>query len=99
MSLVNVAYNSVFTWSNPNLHSLEEQILRPLFGDHPVELGMRGKEAALIELVRNNAVYSPLFRQSFPGEPDPFTGSNLAKAIAAFERTILSGGSPYDRFH
>jgi len=45
MSLVNVAYNSTLTWSNPNLHSLEEQVLIPLFGDHPVELGMRGKEA------------------------------------------------------
>jgi cytochrome c peroxidase len=99
MSLVNVAYNSVLTWSNPNLHSLEEQILTPLFGDHPVELGMRGKEAALIELLRSDAVYSTLFRLSFPGEPDPFQVPNLAKAIAAFERTILSARSPYDRFH
>jgi cytochrome c peroxidase len=99
MSLVNVAYNSTLTWSNPNLNSLEDQVLIPLFGDHPVELGMRGKEAALIELLRSDAVYSPLFQRSFPHESDPFKVSNLAKAIAAFERTILSARSPYDRFH
>ncbi len=43
MSLVNVAYSAVLTWSNPNEHSLEHQALTPMFGDHPVELGLTGR--------------------------------------------------------
>src|SRR5262249_5455952 len=40
MSLVNVAYNAVLTWSNPRMKLLEEQALVPMFGEHPVELGL-----------------------------------------------------------
>src|SRR5579864_6274368 len=42
MSLVNVAYNPVFTWANAKLDSLEEQALIPMLGDNPVELGLKG---------------------------------------------------------
>jgi len=41
MSLVNVAYSAALTWSNPELTSLEKQALVPMFGEHPVELGVR----------------------------------------------------------
>src|SRR5271156_5753483 len=41
MSLINVAYSATLTWNNPDLKSLEEQALTPMFGDHPVELGLR----------------------------------------------------------
>jgi mono/diheme cytochrome c family protein len=44
LSLANVAYNPVLTWANPNMRTLEQQALVPLFGDHPVELGLEGKE-------------------------------------------------------
>src|SRR5262245_15807008 len=40
MSLVNVAYATTLTWSNPSLTNLEEQALVPMYGDHPVELGL-----------------------------------------------------------
>ena len=39
MSLTNVAYLPVLTWSNPLLTSMEAQVLIPLFGEHPVEMG------------------------------------------------------------
>src|SRR5262249_15805511 len=40
MSLVNVAYASALTWGDPTKTGLEEQALVPMFGDHPVELGL-----------------------------------------------------------
>src|ERR1035438_3386193 len=42
MSLVNVAYSAVLTWSDPGLRSLEKQALIPMLGEHPVELGLLG---------------------------------------------------------
>lgn len=99
MSLVNVAYNGVLTWSNPKMHSLEEQALVPLLGERPVELGMRGREAELVAHLRETPEYRELFPQAFPAVRDPYTIANLARALAAFERTIISARSPYDRYH
>jgi len=98
MSLVNAAWNSVQTWANSTLLELEQQALVPMFGDRPVELGLAGMEAVLLDRLRAVAIYQGQFAAAFPGETDPFSIGNVARALAAFERTIISGRSPYDRF-
>jgi cytochrome c peroxidase len=97
MSLVNVAYAGAYNWSNPNVHSLEDQALTPMFGSDPVELGV--VKADLLRLIRSDPTYRVLFRKAFPSEANPYRVTNVTKALASFERTILSGGSPYDKFH
>jgi cytochrome c peroxidase len=97
MSLVNVAYATALNWSDPAVRSLEEQALKPMFSTDPVELGV--VKADLLSLIRSDETYRDLFPQAFPREGNPFTIVNVAKAIASFERTIVSAGSPYDRFH
>jgi cytochrome c peroxidase len=99
LSLVNVAYYAVLTWSDPDLRTLEQQALIPLLGKHPVELGLSGREGAALETLRGDPVYSKLFSSAFPKAGDAFTVANVAKALAAFERTIISARSPYDRYH
>jgi cytochrome c peroxidase len=98
MSLVNVAYAAALTWSNPQLKKLEDQALVPMLGDHPVELGLREGDGFL-PMLRSEAKYKQLFDRAFPGDPDPFTIANVTKAIACFERSIVSARSPYDRYH
>jgi cytochrome c peroxidase len=99
MTLVNVAYSAVLTWSDPGMRSLEKQALVPMLGQHPVELGLRGKESETLTVLRGEPVYRELFPQAFPEAPDPFTFANVAKALACFERTIISARSPYDRYY
>ena len=98
MSLANVAYSPVLTWANPLVRTLEAQALVPLFGEDPVELGMTGKEDVLLKRVRAEARYQKMFPAAFPADKDPYSLANLTRAIASFERTILSGDSPYDRY-
>jgi cytochrome c peroxidase len=98
MSLVNVAYAATLTWANPNLRTLEEQALVPLFGEVPVELGFSGREAELVARLRAEPVYQELFPEAFPGLDDPFSIDSMVKAIAAFERTIIAGGTRVDRY-
>jgi cytochrome c peroxidase len=98
MGLVNVAYNAVLTWSNPQMRELEAQALVPMFGEHPVELGLREGDGFLARL-RSDAKYVELFARAFPGSDDPFTVGNATKAIASFERSIISARSPWDRYH
>lgn len=98
MSLVNVAYSPVLTWANPLLRNLEGQMLVPLFGEDPIELGMVGKEDVLLARLRSDARYQKLFAGAFPAQKDPVSVATVTKAIACFERTILSGRSPYDQY-
>jgi cytochrome c peroxidase len=98
MTLVNVAYSAVLTWSNPQMKSLEDQALVPMFGDHPVELGLR-KGDGFLPMLRADRQYRSLFERAFPDETDPFTAANVTRAVASFERSIISARSPYDRYH
>lgn len=71
--------------------TLEEQALGPI--ENPIEMGN-----TLPNMVRNLAKLNG-YRQQFQKVfGTPVTKENVAKAIAAFERTILSGNAPYDRF-
>jgi cytochrome c peroxidase len=99
MSLVNVVRSRAFNWSDPTVHSLEAQALKPMFGTSPIELGLAAVKADFVKLLRSDPVYRPLFPRAFPGQPDPYTIDNVARALAAFERTIDSVSSPWDRFH
>ncbi len=98
MSLVNVAYVPFLTWANPKVTSLEEQALIPMLGDAPIELGMKGREREFLDTLRGDPSYERLFRQAFPGESTGYTLDQVTKAIAAFERSIVSMRSPYDRY-
>ena len=98
MSLVNVAYLPTLTWANPSLTSLENQALIPMFSDTPIELGLKGRESELLSTLNREPLYQKLFPFAFPNEVDPLTLANLTKAIAAFERSIISLRSPYDRY-
>lgn len=98
MSLTNVAYNASFGWADDSLLSLEEQMTVPMFNEHPIELGLKGREAEVVARFADNAEDTARFRAAFPKEQGPVTLANIMKAIAAFERTLVSGDSPLDRY-
>jgi len=98
MSLVNVAYGSRLTWANHLLDRLEVQALTPMFGENPIEMGMAGKEATIIEMLRTDARYRELLPIAFPGDADPFSVLNVVRALASFVRSIVSFDSPYDQY-
>ena len=98
MSLANIAYNSVLTWANPLQTRLETQALVPLFGEHPIEMGMAGKEEEILNFLQTDSQYNRMFAAAFKAEPNPINISNLTKALASFERTLISFNSPYDRY-
>ena len=72
--------------------TLEAQTLGPI--KDPDEMGTTPQAAA--EAIAKIAGYAPLFERAFGGTEINF--DRITKAIATFERTILSGNSPYDRF-
>lgn len=97
MGLANVTYNSVFNWANPNLKTLAAQALVPMFGESPIELNWSGHEEEILDRFRYDAVYRELFTQAFPDSAEPITDMNVAKAVAAFVSTFISGNSAADK--
>ena len=89
-TVINAAYADAQFWDG-RAASLEEQALGPM--ENPIEMGHK-LEAMIPEL---NAIpeYKELFQKVFQTD---VTKEGMAKAIAAFERTVLSGNSPYDKF-
>ena len=94
MSLVNVAYNVSFNWGDPETSRLEEQMPVPLFGDDPIELGLSGP---WLDRLRSDELYRRLFADAFPDSDEPIQVDHVIFAIAAFQRTLISGESPFDR--
>ena len=89
-TLINRGYGSAFFWDG-RISTLEEQVLQPIL--NPVEMDMTVEE--VMSRVRRDGQYRRRFRQTFGRE---ITKDDLACALASFVRTILSGGSPYDRY-
>ncbi len=110
MSLTNVAYNVSLTWDDPGSRFLEDQLTTPIFGHDPIEMGMERSEDLLSRL-RSDWLTVLAFQAAFgdaapPSPDDPqtregpqlITMDRVAKALAAFERTLISGDSAFDRY-
>ena len=98
MSLINAAYRDALTWANPSLTTFEDQVLAPMLGTTPIELGLAGQEARVYAELGNDPVYQRLFRSAFPDVGSSVNTSNVAMALSAFLRSIISFRSPFDRY-
>jgi len=90
-SLINVGFNSIQMWDGRN-KTLEEQAMGPM----EASLEMNMDFAKLFSLLRSSKGYSTAFESSYPGEG--INAKTVSKAIANFERTIISNDSPFDRW-
>jgi len=97
-TLLNAAYNPSLGWRDSGVRSLEQQMRGPLFNRHPPELGLAGREAEVERTLGQDAVYVHEFARAFPGEARAVSMDNVIRAIAAYERTLFAGNSPFDRY-
>ncbi|HCA26272.1 MAG TPA: cytochrome-c peroxidase, partial [Betaproteobacteria bacterium] len=92
-TVFNAAFHAVQFWDG-RAPSLEEQAKGPLL--NPVEMGMSSGQA-VADRVKAIPGYRTEFAQVFGGA-EPVTLENVVKAIATYERTLITPNSPYDRF-
>ncbi len=97
-TVLNVAWRAPLTWLQPDLFALEEQLVVPLFGTDPIELGMSGEEDLLLERLSEFDPYPELFAAAFPQVDEPITLDHLSQAITSYERTLTGFDSPYDGY-
>jgi cytochrome c peroxidase len=97
LSLTNVAYNASLGWADNTRLTLEAQMAVPMYNEHPIELGLNHRDAEVL-LRLSTATDAAAFRAAFPADPMPVSMDHVVKAIASFERVLLSGNSPLDRY-
>ena len=88
-TVVNAAWSAIFMWDG-RLATLEEQALGPI--ESPGEMNMPIDR--LMTRLESIAEYKPLFEAAFPGEG--MKVKTLARAIATYERTVVSERAPFD---
>jgi len=89
-TVINAAYATSQDWDG-RAKTLEEQAVGPVA--NPIEMGHTIE--GMVQTLDNIPQYQELFKRVFG---TGVNAENFAKAVAAFERTILSGNSPYDRY-
>jgi cytochrome c peroxidase len=98
-TLANVAWLNSLTWGGPQVDTLEHQALIPIEGLVPVEMGFhRGPEGALPARLRDQSCYPQLFAAAFPEKKGEISMDTITMALAAFQRSLVSLDSPYDRY-
>jgi cytochrome c peroxidase len=90
-TIVNTAFNTQFMWDGRK-KSLEDQALGPMKSADEMNTDF----PAIIERLAAMPGYAALFAKAYPGEP--VAEETIAKAIAAFERTVISRDAPFDRW-
>lgn len=97
-ALANVGSFRVLTWLNPTLHRLDNQTLIPFFSTDSEstieELAITNKEWMVTKRLMADPAYPPRFAAAFPGRRVDIT--TIARALAAFQTTLISQRSPYD---
>jgi cytochrome c peroxidase len=93
-TVLNAAYYTHQFWDGRR-PSLEAQAKDPL--TNSVEHGLKDHGQAL-DIIRKDGVYSTQFKNVFGVEPDKITIDHVSMAIASFERTLIAGDSPFDRY-
>ena len=88
-TIINAAWGSIFMWDG-RLATLEEQALGPI--QSPGEMNMPIDK--LMDRLSHIPEYKPLFEAAFPNEG--MKSATLAKAIATYERTVVSERAPFD---
>jgi cytochrome c peroxidase len=87
---MNLSLQRTFFWDG-RANSLEDQALKPI--ENPAEMNLPIGEALL--RLKQNETYRAYFEKVFNNEP---TRTNLAEALAAFERTLETSSSPFDEW-
>ncbi|MEM7316817.1 MAG: cytochrome c peroxidase, partial [Planctomycetota bacterium] len=90
-TIINAAYYRSLFWDG-RAGSLEGQALSPILSKD--EMGM-GTHEALVERLQEDDHYQSLFDKAFT---DGITATNVALALASYQRTIVAGNTPYDRY-
>jgi len=94
-TVLNAAFLKTQFWDGRS-PSLEDQAVHPFV--NPIEMGLPDHEP-ILRIVRTDPVYQDAFKKVFDKQGEGITLNDVTRAIASFERTVIAGDSPFDRYY
>lgn len=94
-TVINAAYLTSQFWDGRE-PTLESQSSQPFV--NPVEHGLESHEP-ILNIVRTDQEYVEMFQAAFGKSGNQITMTEVEQAIATFERTLIAGNSPFDRYY
>ncbi len=92
-TVLNAVYNIAQFWDGR-----AEDLAAQAKGPVQASVEMNNKPENLVATLKSIPGYQPLFKKAFPGEANPVTFDNVAKAIEVFEATLVTPDAPFDRY-
>lgn len=92
-TVLNSVFNIAQFWDG-RAKDLAEQAKGPV----QASVEMSNTPDRVVATLKSMPAYTDYFKKSFPGETDPVTFDNAVRAIEAFESTLLTPDSPFDRY-
>ena len=92
-TVLNAVFNIAQFWDG-RAADLKAQAKGPV----QASVEMNNKPERVIQTLSSIPGYSPLFKKAFPGDKDPVTFDNMARAIEVFEATLITPDAPFDRY-
>jgi cytochrome c peroxidase len=92
-TVLNAVFNVAQFWDGR-----AEDLATQAKGPVQASVEMNNQPEALVATLKSIPGYPPLFQKAFPGDKDPVTFDNVARAIEVFEATLLTPDSPFDRY-
>jgi cytochrome c peroxidase len=96
--LFNLSYLKYLTAADSTLHSPLQQMNSPLFGIHPIEMGIRFNDSGIINMIKEDPIYVKLFARAFKNKESSVNWQNIKTAITWFINTIVSTNTPFDKY-
>ncbi|MBS1212754.1 MAG: cytochrome-c peroxidase [Proteobacteria bacterium] len=94
-TVINAAFLTTQFWDGRS-PSLEDQAVHPFV--NPIEMGLANHDP-ILKIVRTDPGYTKAFKEVFKKQGDEITLAEVTQAIASFERSVLAGDSPFDRYY
>ncbi len=92
-TVLNSVYNIAQFWDG-RAKDLAEQAKGPV----QASVEMNNNPERVVATLKSISAYPALFKKAFPGEAEPVSFDNMAKAIEVFEATLITPDAPFDRF-
>jgi len=94
-TVINAAYLKAQFWDGRE-PTLEAQSAQPFL--NPVEMGLKDHEP-ILKIVRTDREYVDLFKKAFRKSGDQITMTEVEQALGTFQRTLIGGDSPFDKYY
>lgn len=97
LPLFNLTHFDHYTYLDTSVRTLEQQMLKPFFGENPIEMGMKVSDRGKISQMFKQEPYKSLLSK-FPDDNNLDNWNFVINSISSFLKTITSNSSKYDLY-